>query len=370
MKALFIGEFSGAYNEIIPALRAKGVDVFHIAGPDGFKGFKSDLNIVSGVPQKLLTPLSTIFGVHGIIRFLRNWKHLKKHSGGYDIVQINCPDPFDWGFLVNLYYFNYLYRHNRALYLSVLGANYYVNRKLIDMDYRLYRVDNWYQKLKRDLFLFVRLKITTNYLNRKCMAIMPMCYLYKEAYKNYEKVTDIVPIGLKKEHIGSQLNIKRGDIVKIFHGWQKGRESYKGNDVFDKVIKRVIAKYGSKVQYQVVQNVPYEQYVKMFAGCHIFIDQLYSDDKGINGLLGMAAGKVVFSGFKPYALALYPGYDGRPIGIECHDDEEDLFNKFCNLIERPEQMNIISKNAIDFILRYHLNTIVADQYIHIWNATS
>lgn len=369
MKALFIGEFSGAYSEVIPALKEKGVEVFHIAGPDGYKGYKSDFKLYSAAPKKVLTPISTLLGIRGLKQFVLNWSVLKKHSRGFDIVQINCPNPFDFGFIVNLFYFRYLYKHNKALYLSVLGANYYVNKRMINMGHRMFKTENVFQKFKRDLFLYVRLKITTDYLNKRCRAVMPMSYSYKDAYKNFDNVTEIVPIGLKSDRIGTPLNVKSGDVIKIFHGWQKGRESNKGNDVFDKVIKRIVEKYGKKVEYQIVQNVPYEKYVKMFSGCHIFIDQLYAEDKGINGLLGMAAGKVVFSGFKAYALALYPEYDGRQIGIECHDDENDLFEKFCKLIENPEQMNIISNNAIDFIKKYHLNTVVADQYLHIWNAS-
>ncbi|OKZ04489.1 MAG: hypothetical protein BHV78_00880 [Bacteroides sp. CAG:1060_57_27] len=155
----------------------------------------------------------------------------------------------------------------------------------------------------------------------------------------------------------------------IFHGWQTGREATKGNDVFDRVIRKVVNKYGSsKIKYIIVKNIPFEEYCTLFLSAHIFIDQLYAVDKGMNGLLGMAAGKVVFSGFMPEALAEYRYYEDNIIGIRAYNDEMYLFDKFCELIENPSLMEEISKNAIDFVLHNHLSTVVARQYIDLWSS--
>ena len=124
--------------------------------------------------------------------------------------------------------------------------------------------------------------------------------------------------------------------------------------------------YGEKVEYRVVSGVPYKEYVKLYSSSHIFIDQLYAEDKGYNALLGMAAGKVVFSGFNPDVLNAYPDYDGKIVGIQVTTDEQLLFEKFCALIDRPSQMEEISSNAIEFVKRNHLSSFVASMFAKAW----
>lgn len=367
MKILFIGEFSGAYTELIPAVKNIGEDVYHIAGTDGKKGYKSDFNPTPSIKFSHFNFIKVLLGIIGLKHFIMLWPEMKIKSRGYDVVQINCPSPLGYGYLLHLIYFHYLKKHNKIICLSVLGTNYYADKYILNhKTNRLSSSLKGINRLKNTILLNTVLKWETLYLTRISSAIMPMAYWYKKSYEWCKKTTEIVPICLKPERLGNPFILKGSDVIKIFHGWQEGRELEKGNDVFDRVIKRIEKKYGDRVIYQVVREVPYDQYVTMFQDCHIFIDQLYADDKGINGLLGMASGKVVFSGFKQEALALYPGYDGYPIGVECHDDEKDLFDKFCYLIEHPEIMNEISINAIRFVKTYHLNSVVAEQYRHIW----
>lgn len=132
-------------------------------------------------------------------------------------------------------------------------------------------------------------------------------------------------------------------------GKRKGKR--KGNDIFDRVIRKVVTKYGSIVDYRIVSGVTYEEYIKTYESAHIFIDQLYAEDKGYNALLGMAAGKVVFSGYNNQVLNTYPNYDGKIVGMDVTTDESTLFDRFCLLIDNPSLMEEISRNAIDFVIK-------------------
>ena len=84
---------------------------------------------------------------------------------------------------------------------------------------------------------------------------------------------------------------------------------------------------------------------------------MFFEDKGYNGLLGMAAGKVVFSGFYEKALKEYPYYDGEAIGVDVSRDEEDMYLKFKQLIEMPSNIETISANAINFVKRNHISRL-------------
>ena len=69
----------------------------------------------------------------------------------------------------------------------------------------------------------------------------------------------------------------------------------------------------------------------------------------------------------PEALAEYPYYKNNVVGIRSYNDEDYLFDRFCELIENPSLMEEISRNAIDFVLHNHLSSVVAQQYINLWS---
>src|SRR5690606_443848 len=93
--------------------------------------------------------------------------------------------------------------------------------------------------------------------------------------------------------------------VNIFFGVQTGKGLRKGYYIFEEVIERLCEEYPDRVDVNVVENVPYKEYIRSFKGCHIFFDQALSYDKGMNALIGMAAGKVVLSGAEAGALSCY-----------------------------------------------------------------
>ena len=376
MKVLFLGEFSGVFTELIPALHERGIETFLVSSGDGFKGYKADFSTRyeikdrSGLARILKKIFISIPGLLGITDFLKMWPALKEKLKGYDAVQLNNDYPLNFGWSIMLYVLHYVFKHNGKIYLSAWGDDYVIDRYECRNNCHMFRFMSGLQKRIYLLKLFMKRASVNRYVLKHVRAICPGTYHYKRAYAGNQKTIDrIFPFAISSDRIGSPIHINPEEPIVIFHGWQVGREKSKGNDVFDRVIRRVVDKYSSKVRYLVVQNVPYEEYCRLFSKAHIFIDQLYADDKGMNGLLGMAAGKVVFSGFTPEALAWYPYYKGNVIGVNSYNDEEYLFGKFCELIENPNLMEEISRNAIDFVQNNHLNTVVAEQYIDLWNSS-
>ena len=375
MKVLFLGEFSGVFTELIPALQERGIETFLISDGDSFKKYKADFSTryESKNKSKVQVMAEWLFlgctGIRGITYFLKMWPELKEKLKGYDVVQLNNVYPLNFGWNIMPYILHYVFKYNRNIYVSAWGGDYVIDRYECLNNNHLFQYMSVFRKHIYLLKLFIKRFAINRYVLKHVKAICPGMYRYKLAYASNPKTCDrIFPFAISKDKIGKPLNISPNEPIVIFHGWQVGREKSKGNDVFDRVIRRVVNKYGSKVKYVLVKNIPYDEYIKLFSEAHIFIDQLYADDKGMNGLLGMAAGKVVFSGFMPEALALYPYYKDNIIGIRSFNDEKYLFNKFCELIDNPSLMEEISRNAIDFVLHNHLNTIVADQYIGLWNS--
>ena len=379
-KILLVGEYSGVYTELAKELRKRdSAEVFTINDGDGYKNYSADLHVEYREPSKsglLLRILRYILYRVGLLNwsdFSMFWKKNKNYFAGYDVVQIINPVMFsEWGSIPNFIILKYLKTHNTTVYLSVLGFDYYemkYNRKHNNTSgfYTPHFKDFIHPRFawKYKYCMFYRL--LNNYAIKISNKIIPGLLQYKLCYDWTGKTTAVVPFPIAKSQVGSPVKIDQDEPIIIFHGWQKGKESFKGNDVFDKVIKRVVEKYKDKVVYKIVQGVPYDEYLKMYNDAHLYMDQLYFPEKGTNAVLGMAKGKVVFSGFSPESLKAYPNYTGEEIGVYANNDESYLFEQFCYLIDNPKKIEEISKNAIKFVINNHESSIVADMYISIWN---
>lgn len=379
MKILLLGEYSSVYAELSKGFRSKGHECYTISDGDSFKKFKSDYVVNVQMPHptnflgRIYRHLLYRLGLDGLFHFFKIWPSLKMKIRGYDAVLFINPIVISaFGSIPNLILAYYVNRYNKNIYLSVLGDDFYVQRYFGQNNLQ----NGFYNssiklmfhptpQLKYKYCLFY--KMLNKYLLNNSKGILPGTYLYAQSYSFSSKLRGVLPFPISANKLGRPIRVEKDQPIVIFHGWQKGKGSRKGNDVFDRVIKRVVQFYGeNRVKYEVVSNVPYDTYIQLFSNCHIFIDQLYGSDKGVNGLLGMAAGKVVFSGFQPNILKkTYCGYKGELIGIESYKDEEYLYNQFCNLIDNPNLLETISRNAIDFVKQYHLVDVVVSQYLEI-----
>lgn len=377
MKILLMGEYSGVYTELRAGLKALGHDVFLIANGDGVKNYNSDLKIDlsrrrNNLIYRCFEYLLFRFGLDGLFRLKQNWSYLKPHISGFDaVLLINPIVDGNVGPLANFVILRYIFKSNKSAYLSVLGDDYYVAKY-----YAKHKLQNGFYNLKFRDFIFPQwhskyrlcfgYKFVNDYVVKHVSLIIPGTPTYEDSYSWCSRVSSFIPFPLSEVMLGKPFSINKDKPIVIFHGWQIGKEQRKGNDIIDRVIRRVVDYYGPlKINYHIVSNVPYAEYVKMFNSCHIFIDQLYAEDKGYNGLLGMAAGKVVFSGFKTNVLSRFANFNGKVVGISASQSEEELFNQFCNLIDNPSKMEEISVNAIDFVKKYHLTKIAVKRYIDI-----
>lgn len=381
-RILLVGEYSGVFTELSKELKKrKDLDVFTVNDGDGYKNYPTDLHVEykkykHNFISKVIYHISFRLGFLRFFDFLSKWSTLKKSLSGYDVVQIINPVMFsEWGAIPNLIILRYLKKHNDSVFLSVLGFDYYelkYNRihnntsGFYTPHFRDYITPGYVWKYKY-CFLY---KFLNDYAIRISKKIIPGLLPYKQCYDWTGKTTNLIPFPIDESLLGKPLKVDTSKPIMIFHGWQKGKESFKGNDVFDRVIGKVVDKYGDKVNYRIVQGVTYDEYIKLYNDCHIFIDQLYFPDKGFNAVLGMAKGKVVFSGFSVEALRAYPDYSGKEIGINAYNDEQYLFEQFCNLIDNPHRIEQISGNAIEFVRNNHLSKLVADMYLYIWFETT
>lgn len=379
MRILLLGEYSGVHNNLSKALKENGYEVLLVSDGDGYKFFGSDKYIrykkiesENKIVKKFLNLYYitlSFSGLKGTLQILKYVKTLKKMKG-YDVVQLINPIFItEFGSVVNLMVFRYLHKNNKKVFLCALGDDYYWTKHCLNNGFEYSMFDNLsFTTIKNHLgsiiyvygFLYPFLN---KYIVQKSNAIIPGLYDYYASYKRFQNCADIVPIIIASNNDLSLANTPKFPI-RIFHGWQTGKAMRKGNHIFDKAIRRLIEKYPDKIDYSVVGGVSYEEYIKTFGGSHIFIDQCYSQDTGVNALLGMKEGKVVFSGFEP-VVKEYFGIDYDPI-INALPDEKQIFNKLESLILNPSLIPQYASSAKRFIKEFHSSDYVIKNYLEIW----
>ena len=134
---------------------------------------------------------------------------------------------------------------------------------------------------------------------------------------------------------------------------------------FEKSLKQVEDLYRNKIEIIRTVDLPYSIHIKNVKKCHILLDQVYAYDQGYNALEAMAMGKVVFTGAEKEWEKYYNITEDSTV-INALPDISYLVKKISWLIENPEKLKIISKNAREFIVKYHDFNMITKRYIEIW----
>jgi len=376
MKILLIGEYSGVHTNLANALKEKNYNVNIIHNGDSYKGFKPDYLIKYNffyTSNKYLSFLLRIYyvfllysgfqGVFQIFKYREKIKELKN----YDVVQLINPIFLaDFGVIVNMFLFFFLKRNNKKIFLCALGDDYSYVMFCLRNGFKYSMFDRLSLKtLHRYLFqlhyVFGFMSIFYNFIIlSKVNGIIPGLYDYYAVYKNKKKCTRIIPIIIypdsKKDSFSYPLN--------VFHGWQTGKEYRKGNDIFHKIFLKLKDKHPDKINYEVVGGLSYTEYVKTYKNADLFIDQCYSQDCGVNALLGMSQGKVVFSGFEKEVQDYYK-IPYNPI-VNVEPQEDFMYQTIEKVILDLNLIEQYSENAFKFVLKYHNADYVVNLYTEIW----
>lgn len=376
MKILLVGEYSGVHTELAKALNRLGHEVLTVSDGDSYKNFPRDITITRKRAESKLGIIRDIIyeylGVKGLITYFINLNKIKSMSG-YDVVQIINPIALEaFGSIANILFINRLSKNNNSLYLCALGDdsrwvdaclnNKYKYSPLDMLSYKTIYKFSYSLRYKYGLFFTLLQRVA----EKEAHKIIPGLLDYKIAYENVDKCTQIIKIPLPKETIDKAMSLRELDCLhptnrlKIFHGWQQGKELKKGNLIFNEAALNVKKNFGDLVEYKVVKSVPYDEYLRMLDDSDIFLDQTYSYDRGVNALIGMASGCVVFSGFEDV-----PNYS---IGINATPDVISIESEIEKVIESPEEMHNIKMKSLDYIINNHNPDVIAQQYINVWRS--
>jgi glycosyltransferase involved in cell wall biosynthesis len=186
---------------------------------------------------------------------------------------------------------------------------------------------------------------------------------YAIALEGRAESLGMVPNPVNVEKISFEPKPVDGKIV-IFHGINRWAYYKKGNAYFEKALEIVREKYGEKIEIIQTENVPYDDYIKLYDRAHIVLDQVYAYDQGYNALEAMAKGKVVFTGAEKEFMEYY-GLSER-VAVNAVPDEKEISAALSFLIENPAEITNMGKRARDFVERHHDYAKIAGAYLNLW----
>lgn len=388
MRVLLVGDYSSVHLELRNHLKSLGYDISLASNGDGYKNFDRDIDFYKPDSKtnkiisknkftlflyRIYSTIKTFLGLKGLFFYFKKRETIKNLKN-FDIIQIINTIPIEeFGSIASYLFIKKLLKQNpkAKLFLVAAGDDYEWVSKNLHNKNKSYFVNLNFKNLRHYLFSLRYIygfffKKLHKFILDKAHGIIPIIYDYYRCYENNPKCKSIIPIGLSSSKFSPPTEGPNYP-VKIFHGWQKGKDLRKGNLLLHNVAIQLQQEFGSdKIEYNLVQSVPYSKYITLYDECDIFLDQCYSYGRGVNGCLGMAKGKIVVSGFEQEKDLP----DNKKIGINATPNTNQLYNQLKDIILNKELMLKIKRNAYKYSIEKNLINNTAINYLNAWEIKS
>tara|TARA_B100001175_G_scaffold198337_1_gene168396 strand:+ start:309 stop:1448 length:1140 start_codon:yes stop_codon:yes gene_type:complete len=377
MKILLIGEYSNLHNSLKKGLLNLGHEVILLGSGDGFKKYDVDILIKSTIfENKYLKIVAKI--IDKIFRFSLNEleiyfksKKIIKNLADFDIVQLINEKPFNTSANLEISLLNYIFKNNRKVFLLACGVDNKSVSYANDKKFRYsiltpYFENNSLKKEYRHILKYLNsdhIKLSI-FIKQNIKGIISSDLDYHIPYSNSKKYIGMIPNPIDIDNLNDDDNSVKKKIV-ILHTINSKNKLKKGNKFFEKSLSIIEAKYSNQIKIIRKIDQAYPDHLKNVKNCDILLDQVYAYDQGYNALEAMAMGKVVFTGAEKEWREHYNIVEDYVV-INAMPDISYLVKKLSWLIENPEKIKMISKNAREFILKYHNYKIITKKYLKAW----
>lgn len=375
MKILLIGEYSRLHNSLKEGLEKLGHQVCIAGFSDGFKNYPVDIKFSkswsTGLSHKIKVAVFKLTGFNitswfTYKYFLKN----RKSFSGYDIVQLISENSFYCEPWLEKKMLQFIFSNNKKVFLLSCGddynsINYYYNHpeeKSVVQPYFQGKINS---KQFQNVLKFR--KESYRKLNAFILAhvhgVIASDLDYHIPLANKIKYLGMIPNPVNVDLIDAKpFSIE--DKIIIFLGINNESYFKKGIDYFEKAIELLPEEVLKKVTVIKTHNRPYAEYINLFDEAHILLDQTFARDQGYNALEAMAKGKVVFTGAEAIFIAHYQLT--TCVAVNAIPDAEAICKQLMALIENPQQLLEIGKNARAFVAANHHYVTVAERYLKAW----
>ena len=361
MKILLLGEYSNVHWTLAQGLRILGHEVCVISNGDFWKDYPRDID-VARKPGK----------IGGIRLMLKLWSLLPKMRG-YDVVQLINPIFFELKAERLFWFYHYLRKHNKRVFLGAYGMDYYWVHECITRKPLRYSDFNIGQELRTNVdalkeqadWLGTAKERLNKMIAEDCDGIITGLYEYDVCYAPlFPDKTQFIPYPIVPVSASHPINTLTP--IKVFIGISKQRSAYKGTDIMLKAAEDVLAHYPNKITLQKVEGIPFAEYQQLMDHSDVILDQLYSYTPSMNSLLAMSKGIVVVGGGEPENYMIINETELRPI-VNVEPTYDCVRHELEQLVLHPERIPILKRQSIEYIKKHHDFIKVAMQYVNFWN---
>lgn len=380
MKILLLGEYSRLHNSLKEGLVALGHEVTIVGCGDKFKKFPVDYSIYAAVCNDnkianfLFKSIRKVLGLdfEKIEKAIRFYLLLPKLND-FNHVQLINSDALETYPILSRFLFKKLFKKIKSRSLLICGdetpiVDYWFRNELKYSVLTPYFEDNSLEnqfqfplKYRKENY-----KKTFKWLKENCQQLITSDLDYGIPMQKMGYSTTFIPNPINTDKIVFQ-PIENTNKIIIFLGINRLSYLKKGINYFEKALEIVRKKYADKVEIIVTENLPYNEYISIYNKAHILLDQVFAYDQGYNALEAMAKGKVVFTGAETEFLNQYQLQEDE-VCINALPNETEIAAKLSLLIEHPEKIIAISKNARNFIEKQHDYKTIATKYLACWEA--
>ena len=358
MRILLIGEFSNVHNTLAQGLKNLGHEVVMASNGDYWKQYPRDIDLarIREDGAGLMTKARNM--IH-LVQFLFRLLLALPKMRGFDVVQFINPYFVSLKSENSFLLYRYLRRNNKRVVLGAYGDDYYLvdcmtrKKPLRYSDYNRGEVElfNEESDKRRTEWLGTGRERMTRYIASDCDAIIAGAYEYWVPYNLSEDRDNNHRLLREKLHLvpfpvvlPNETVAPTADKLRVFIGISKGRSVFKGTDIMLRVAEDLLAKYPDRMELRKAEGVPFDEYKKMMDGSDVLLDQIYAYGPGMNALLAMSKGIIVFSGGEPEHYDSMGEMDCRPI-INTLPSYDYLYEKLEWLILHPEEVERLKRQS-------------------------
>lgn len=377
MNILLIGEYSRLHNSLKEGLIKLGHNVILVGTEDGFKQFPVDYNYGASIFSRPKLKLFSILinrltglnlqQIESAIRFYRLLPKLKE----FDTVQLINENSIKTNATLEIWLLKKIIKNNKKMFLLSCGIDHLSVKYAYDKKFKYSILTPYHENPNlKEYYKFIFLKLQRpaiklhDFIFKHISGVLASDIDYHLPLLNHPKYLGLVPNPINYNKI-EFIPLSMTNKIIIFHGVNSQNYIKKGNVFFDEAIGIIKNKFPDKVKVIRTEDIPYNDYIKVYDACHILLDQVYAYDQGYNALEAMAKGKVVFTGAEQEWLDYY-NIEADTVAINALPDANKISAKLEWLILNPENILKISKNARAFIEKEHDYITIAQKYLEVW----
>ena len=369
MKILLLGDYSNCHACLAMGLRRLGHDT--VVASDGGGFMKTDYTL------SLRRPLPGPTG--GALLYARMMSSGRLR--GYDVVSLIAPSFASLRPSRLRQVYRKLRKYNGAVFLNASGTD----KAFMDMvlggrsplRYNEYFLAPGVPNTRNAAVLEADRMWCSGAIADWCDELYGSVDGITTALYEYHKAFEILGRPVPLQYVGIPVDLKAvqplsrpvaaDGKVRLFLGRHSHRMAFKGTDILGDVAARVVAEHPDVASLDIVEDLPYAQYVERMRSADVIIDQLYSYSSATNALLAMAAGQAVVSGGEEDYYNFIGEDKLRPI-INVTPDPGQIYDTLTAAVLDREDIRRRASQGREFVSRHNDVELVAARSVKFWES--